>query len=76
MPLAWGRDQTGADGVENDVTGELEQVGLSLDDDGLEAPLEEVPAAAMAAVEAERVDAVWATDAAREVRPWCSSRRW
>jgi hypothetical protein len=48
-------DETGAKGVEMNVTHQLEQIGFFLADDGFITVLKEVPGAAVAAVERDRV---------------------
>jgi hypothetical protein len=48
-------DETGAKGVEMNVTHQLEQIGFFLADDGFITVLKEVPGAAVAAVEGDRI---------------------
>jgi len=48
-------DQRRSDGVEVDVTNQLQEVGLLFDHDGLEAVLEEVAGAVVTSVGAERI---------------------
>ena len=51
-----GEAETGdADGIQVEVAGDLRNVLLVLDQDGLEASLEEVPRGAMSPVEANRI---------------------
>lgn len=67
-PIAGVAHHPGTDGVEHDVAAELEEVGVALDEDRLEAALEDMARAAMAAVEGLAVDAVEVAHAARERR--------
>ena len=67
-PVARGRHHAGPDRVPDDVAGDLEEVGLALDEDRLEAPLEDVSVAPVTPVEVLRVVAVELPHPARERR--------
>lgn len=57
-----------SDGIEREIAGELNEVPIALDEDGMEATLEEVTVEAVTAVEPLRIASVQALDAARDVR--------
>jgi hypothetical protein len=66
-PVARAANEAGADGVEHDVAAGLGKVLLALDRPGREPVGEQVPEAAVAGVELERVGAVDEVERAREV---------
>ncbi len=67
-PLLGPLDQPGPDRVEVDVAADLEEVAFLFDQVALEAPLKQVPAATVAAVEVPGVAPVELLHAGREVR--------
>lgn len=66
-PLTWLAAESRSNRVEGDVARDLEEVRVVLDQDGVEASLEEVPAGRMDVVESLRVSAVEALHANREI---------
>lgn len=66
-PVFEARDHAGAQRVEHDVARQFEQVAVALDENGLVAPLENMPHPRIGAVEALGVDAVELPHALREV---------
>ena len=63
-------------GVEDDVAGEFEKVGVALDEDGFVAPLEDVADAAVLAVDVLGVNTVQLAHALGEVGFGVSTTRW
>ncbi|HUF17836.1 MAG TPA: hypothetical protein VMS12_07320 [Thermoanaerobaculia bacterium] len=75
-PVGDAIDNPGADGVEDDIAAELQEIALLLDNESLESSLEEMAAPPMAAIESFRVVAVQITHSAGEVRDGSFDERW
>src|SRR6185503_15452804 len=67
-PSPWHLGQAGSYRIEHDVTSDLEQVGVAIDQNGVITPLEYVSGPQMATVEALSVNAIQLPHAVRQVR--------